>query len=1628
MSADLLQQLNASNEFPIDRELYSHQSEAIEHESRTRHTGNRPGLVITAGTGSGKTEAFLLPLLNQLFSEKRGRDETGIRAVVLYPMNALVNDQVERLHRWLRGQELVTLFHFTSETPETLDIGTRSQISATDRSRRFSRQEARLAVPDLLITNYSMLEYMLCRPQDSVFFGSALRCVVLDEAHIYNGTLAAEIALLMRRLLIRCGVESSKVFQIATSATLGDDDSVLSFAANLFSKDQSQIVLLKGEAIRKNLPNPCAPPTAVTIEDVQAASGLEEAIFLNDKELVTDTVLTEQVRRGMQPLVGKAAVEIVRAEVKPALALYEILSRAPILAQLESLLWQRRNERVIPMAGLCEALWHDVSDEALKSTAALLQLGARARRSLSELPLLPHKLHLLVRAPGTISVCLNPLCSAQGTPRFPRGGRLIAAAVDTCPDCRTSTLTLCRCARCGEAIFTGILREDSTLNLRPRWRRGEAPPKTRYVYAILSDKDGIPFDLFTRECVEVSDQQVKLQHIRECPNCGATEDLFQPLSLLDGLALPVTAETVLSEVPVSPSPERSWLPAKGRRLLVFSDSRREAARLGPLLTRSHEIQLSRALLRKTIEAAVPTQDVVDRLLTDVSRLENDSRNSGLGASVLLHIQEELEAKRAKLRTAQDGISFETLAARLKNQPNIGEFFFREGGGNHNAYDWTQATWERNTEYIRKHSERLLTAEFVSPGWGRSSLETAGLVEVVYPDISSLFPDEMLLGQLPNDSVRAGLQKNWPAFTACLLDTIRLDRAVTLGDEVRDREEYDTPLGKWISLRSRWGYDLLPFIGKTRSSRDMESRRNRFAAQFLNRLGCALITNELCDRLLSCVFSQLLKLADSGQHSWIETKDRQTESAPRPAVRLVFRNLQVRRPTNVYRCSVTSTLWPRSAAGLSPDAEGESNLEPVTQVELDTHPRFGRMRTELANEDVFQIGAWAEEHSAQLEPVESRRIQDLFVRGARNILSATTTLEVGIDIGGLSAVMMGNVPPGRANYQQRAGRAGRRADGSSLVATYARSSAFDQAVFHDFSAFFHRRLRRPKVLLGRDRFSKRHLNAFLLGEFFREIYPADQHVGAMSAFQKMGWLCQRPRLAVLRGNEPIRDVVTTPELIKFRHPEPWWRESTSITEQFESFLKYVGGHVGHVRQINQLLAQTPLAGRIDDLLFETNATFVNALRGWYEEYDSLVAAWKAHMAEGNRRALNAIARQANTMWSKTVIEELATRRFLPRYGFPIGLQSLTVQPLKEDAKKMVRLERDGILAINEYVPGSAVLAGGKTYSSRGILSYWDKDVGELQFGERLWTYGCTGGHSWTSRTIETESNCRYPGCRERRKDKGRQLLIPRYGYSTALWDPPCWSGAQERVGTLTLTTAEFLTSKDSRISANFANIKGLTVAFHEGSELLASNAGDAGEEAQLGFAICTRCGYSESETHSGQESEGLPTKFRDHIPLSRLWGKCWKDGETLVLRNHHLAALHNTDLLQLDFSEIPHALKEYSEIATLGYALKLGGAELLELDHRELGVAFAKIGISKGWGLHIFDTAAGGSGHSLELFENSDRWFQRCIDIMFRDEQHDKYCESACVRCLLTTASQLEYEKGNLKRRHVLKILRSLLNG
>ncbi|MGI6449171.1 MAG: DEAD/DEAH box helicase [Desulfitobacteriia bacterium] len=225
--------------------MYKHQEKAL----RKIIQENR-NVVIATGTGSGKTESFLLPILNHLFIEKEtGLLGPGVRALLLYPMNALANDQLARLREILANYEEITFGRYTGETEREYEAAFDKHIKMFGKkplkNELISRKQMWQSPPHILLTNYAMLEYLLLRPDDSVFFDGHYAknwsYLVLDESHTYMGAKGIETAMLLRRLKDRITLGSSgKLRCIATSATLGggeeDFPEIANFANQLFGE------------------------------------------------------------------------------------------------------------------------------------------------------------------------------------------------------------------------------------------------------------------------------------------------------------------------------------------------------------------------------------------------------------------------------------------------------------------------------------------------------------------------------------------------------------------------------------------------------------------------------------------------------------------------------------------------------------------------------------------------------------------------------------------------------------------------------------------------------------------------------------------------------------------------------------------------------------------------------------------------------------------------------------------------------------------------------------------------------------------------------------------------------------------------------------------------------------------------------------------------------------------------------------------------------------------------------------------------------------------------------------------------------------------------------------------------
>src|SRR5690606_4085119 len=243
--------------FPEDRYPWQHQLEAW----RALMAPEPRSVLVTSGTGSGKTECFLVPILDQLAREQEGAGRlSGVRALFLYPLNALINSQRSRLRAWCEpfgGKVRFCLYK--GDTPEVASPTVR-RVSGDEEVA--DRKTLREDPPPILVTNSTMLEYMLIRKADQPIVRASkglLRWIVLDEAHTYLGSHAAEMALLLRRVLHAFGVSAQDVRFVATSATIGDDSEeaarrLRTFLADLAGVDPDRVSIIRGQREAPVLP------------------------------------------------------------------------------------------------------------------------------------------------------------------------------------------------------------------------------------------------------------------------------------------------------------------------------------------------------------------------------------------------------------------------------------------------------------------------------------------------------------------------------------------------------------------------------------------------------------------------------------------------------------------------------------------------------------------------------------------------------------------------------------------------------------------------------------------------------------------------------------------------------------------------------------------------------------------------------------------------------------------------------------------------------------------------------------------------------------------------------------------------------------------------------------------------------------------------------------------------------------------------------------------------------------------------------------------------------------------------------------------------------------------------------
>lgn len=603
---------------PLDRPLYRHQDQAI----RKAMTGRN--IVVATGTGSGKTESFLLPILNALAEEhSRGTLRPGVRALLLYPMNALANDQMKRLRKLLTGTPQFTFGRYTGDTKER-PRDARESFEAlnpgepTLRNELLSREEMRATPPHLLLTNYAMLEYLLLRPADlDLFegdFGGTWKFIAVDEAHVYDGAKAAEMAMLLRRLHDRVAPDR-RLQCMATSATIGDDNHAATrFAAQLFA---SPFEWIDGDPARQDL----VGPTRRTAPSGPLWGPLDGADYRKLAELAEPESEIQRLAAEHGGVSGSAAW---------------LLTRERRMSDLRSALAGGPR----PFDGLARLIF-DPAGYSEQSLAALVAVGSKVHDE-SGTPVLSARYHLFTRATEGAYTCLT----AAG-PHVSLGRHQI------CEHCSGAAFEIGACQRCGAVYLTGSVDVlDGKPTLVPQKREGNPTWVLLEKTSVVIDEDEETLDgattsmelqpavlctgcgaLYRRDSVQCCPGAVLRQvqvvrakgrsrSLKKCAQCGAHGSSVRRFEAGQDAAVAVVSTALYQALP---SDEKyAAKPGGGRKLLLFSDSRQRAAFFAPYLQNSYGTLQHRRLIWEGLRIAAGQGEVhVGDLVDGVTKAATD---------------------------------------------------------------------------------------------------------------------------------------------------------------------------------------------------------------------------------------------------------------------------------------------------------------------------------------------------------------------------------------------------------------------------------------------------------------------------------------------------------------------------------------------------------------------------------------------------------------------------------------------------------------------------------------------------------------------------------------------------------------------------------------------------------------------------------------------------------------------------------------------------------------------------------------------------------------------------------------------------------------------------------------------
>ncbi|MGN0606974.1 MAG: DEAD/DEAH box helicase [Oscillospiraceae bacterium] len=1188
----------------MDRPLYAHQEKAI------RLIDSGRSAIITTGTGSGKTECFLYPIFNDLLKDvENGVTESGIRAIFLYPMNALVNDQIERVRNMLVSCPDITFGFFTGDTPETVSDNYRAKYKEENdiiipNNELVSRKEIRDNPPHLLFTNYSMLEYMLIRPNDYALFSPTKltnwKYVVLDEAHTYKGSLGIEISMLMRRLT---ALADKKPRFILTSATLGQqgesEEDIVSFGKKLTSVDFAVSDIVFSDRI--SLDNSKVKYMIEPDDYVKMKAGINDVLLLKNISEKYGSETSDNIQTSLYNiLVGDGTVHQV----------CDILSNNPLsYRDLMKQLSKPLNE---------------------KELTALIDLINAAEKD--GIGLLDMKYHSFIR----------PLSGAYIT--LDKSPKLSLSKTNEISNQKAFELGNCR--YCNEPyIFGKILYSEST-GLNYLVQNNEVD-----IYENYGDNSDVNLDYFllnnsvtdsevdtssiekytvcrlcgciysngnlnSAKCtcgdeyattiykvnqIKEIDNEYAFNNINHCPCCGhrSGSGIVRSLNLGKDEGTALVAQMLYEAIDNGEEQEKKTrklslslnkssiqqnnrIKPRAKQFLSFSDSRQQASFSAAFFDSSQTRLLQKRLIWKVIEdynySDIQIEQLISYLADVIKKMDLFSNGLSPQKNAWLAVLTDL----LKVDGSYDG-------------EGMGLYYF----------DLDLST-----------IDELLDEEDVTASYGQYNITKSDLLTIM--------------------KVVFDIFKTTPAINYAKSGLLQEERK-----EYLDYRRFDN----YIAFKNpkKTSKDIRSFL-------PINSSENMVVRYVEKAVGCS---KEEATQILDVFFNNFAipvsQNANSADNLLI--KDPNREAFQINSGKYVLKNYK---SSKYYICSKCGRLTPYNVHNVCVVDKCNGSLSEVNPDEALANNYFRRQYMTKKIEKIV-----IKEHTAQLDRKTAKQYQQDFKNQKINILSCSTTFEMGVDIGELETVYMRNVPPSPANYVQRAGRAGRRKDSSAYILTYCNPVSHDYTYFTSPEKMISGVITPPCFDVMNKKIITRHLMSACLGYFFR-LYPF--------YFENI------ERLVFDDGVEKFYDYCKS-------HPN--------------DLNEYISEKVLPESQYNEF--KDFLWFDSMDNQDEKMAYMVESLKSALKEYTS---AYDESVKKEDHIQASYFQKQIEGLKKERVLDQLSKYCVIPKYGFPVDSVNLEIYNNGKIDRRF-DLSRDLRIAISEYAPDSEVIVDGKKYTSQFI---------------------------------------------------------------------------------------------------------------------------------------------------------------------------------------------------------------------------------------------------------------------------------------------------------------------------------------